>query len=63
MDSWALAFGMMLLFEGILPFLFPRQWREAFERITRYSNGQIRFYGLIALLCGMAVMLLARFLL
>ena len=44
---------MMLLLEGIIPFLFPRQWRDTFVRITRFSDGQIRFFGLMALLCGL----------
>ena len=61
MSSWTVAFGLMLLFEGIVPFLFPKQWREAFNRITQFSDGQIRFYGLIALLCGLAILLLAQF--
>jgi uncharacterized protein YjeT (DUF2065 family) len=49
-----LAFGLMLVLEGVMPFFFPRQWREAFHRITEFSDGQIRFFGLVALLCGLA---------
>lgn len=52
-DSLIVAFGMMLVLEGIIPFLFPKQWRETFNRITQFSDGQIRFFGLIALLCGL----------
>lgn len=54
--SWIAALGLMLLFEGIVPFLFPRQWRETFNRITRFSDGQIRFLALIALLCGLLLL-------
>lgn len=54
--SWTAALGLMLLMEGVVPFLFPRQWRETFNRITRFSDGQIRFLGLAALLCGMLVL-------
>ena len=46
----------MLLFEGVIPFLFPKQWREAFKRITQFSDGQIRFFGLLALLAGLAIL-------
>jgi uncharacterized protein YjeT (DUF2065 family) len=59
--SWIVALGLMLLFEGIIPFLMPRQWREAFNRITRLSDGQIRFLGLIALLCGLAIIGMVHF--
>jgi uncharacterized protein YjeT (DUF2065 family) len=55
-SSWTIALGLMLLFEGVIPFFFPKQWREAFDRITRLSDGQIRFLGLIALLCGLALL-------
>lgn len=51
--SWAIALGLMLLLEGILPFLFPKQWRDTFNRITQLSDGQIRFLGLVALLGGL----------
>jgi hypothetical protein len=60
-SSWTIALGLMLLFEGIIPFLFPKQWRETFNRITRMSDGQIRFLGLIALLCGLATLGLVQF--
>lgn len=50
--SWAIALGMMLLLEGIIPFLFPKQWRAAFSRIMNLSDGQIRFVGLLILACG-----------
>ncbi|HJW57197.1 MAG TPA: DUF2065 domain-containing protein [Burkholderiaceae bacterium] len=54
--SLTVALGLMLLLEGIFPFFFPRQWRETFNRITRFSDGQIRFLGLIALSCGILVL-------
>lgn len=55
-SSWIVAFGLMLLFEGVIPFLFPKQWREAFKRITQFSDGQIRFFGLLPLLAGLAIL-------
>jgi uncharacterized protein YjeT (DUF2065 family) len=58
-NPWIIAFGLLLLFEGIIPFLFPKHWREAFSRITQFSDGQIRFFGLTALLCGLIVISLS----
>jgi uncharacterized protein len=57
---WIAAFGLMLFFEGIIPFVFPRQWKDTFDRIVRFSNGQIRFFGLITVLCGLATLALAE---
>ena len=51
-DTLLMALGLMLLFEGLLPLLLPQQWREMFLRISRLRDGQIRFFGLIAVLVG-----------
>ena len=47
------ALALMLVFEGLLPFLSPARWRELFERAARLSDGQIRFMGLTSILIGM----------
>lgn len=60
--SWTIALGMMLLLEGVIPFLFPKQWRAAFSRIMELSDGQLRFLGLIALVCGLVLIGLVRLL-
>ena len=52
------ALGLMLVLEGILPFAFPRVWREAFKRFTEMSDGQIRFAGLTSMLVGLILFLL-----
>lgn len=54
--SWIAALGLMLLLEGIIPFFFPRHWRETFNRIIHLSDGQIRFLGMLALLCGLVLL-------
>ena len=54
------AFALMLVIEGILPLLFPAQWREVFRRIIQYSDGQIRFFGLASMLAGLVLLLLAK---
>jgi uncharacterized protein len=51
-----LAFALMLVLEGMLPFVAPRVWRETFRRVTEMSDGQIRFIGLTSMLVGMIVM-------
>lgn len=50
------ALALMLVFEGLLPFLSPATWRQAFERVTRMSDGQIRFVGLISLVAGLLLL-------
>lgn len=60
MGDWLLgALALMLVLEGLLPFLSPRGWRQVFERATQMSDGQIRFLGLASLLAGLALLALA----
>jgi uncharacterized protein len=54
-----LAFALMLVIEGLLPFMAPRVWRETFRRVTEMNDGQIRFIGLSSIMIGMIVLLLA----
>jgi len=51
------ALALMLIAEGLLPFLNPRGWRSMFERATQMSDGQIRFIGLISLGVGLLLLL------
>jgi hypothetical protein len=55
-----MAFALMLVIEGALPFLAPSVWRETFRRIMQLSDGQIRFFGLTSMLAGLALLLIAR---
>jgi uncharacterized protein YjeT (DUF2065 family) len=52
------ALALMLVVEGLLPFLSPRSWRSVFERATRMTDGQIRFLGLTSMIAGVAMLLL-----
>lgn len=54
------AFALMLVFEGLLPFLSPAAWRRAFEGVLKLSDGQIRFIGLSAIVIGVLLLALWR---
>jgi hypothetical protein len=54
-DSVWLALGMVLVIEGLLPFLSPTGWRTMFTQILQMQDGQIRFFGLISILLGLAL--------
>ena len=47
------AFALMLVIEGILPFVAPAAWRDAFLRLASMTDGQIRFIGLSSMLAGL----------
>lgn len=56
-DTLFSALALMLVFEGLLPFLSPQRWRRVFEQATRLSDGQLRFLGLSSMLGGLVVLL------
>ena len=56
MSVWELlvpALALMLVLEGVLPFLAPTAWRDAFSRMLQFSDGQLRFMGLFSMLAGL----------
>ena len=50
------ALALMLVFEGLLPFLSPRLWRDVFARATQLGDGQIRFLGLTSMVLGLLLL-------
>ena len=54
------AIALMLVIEGLMPFLVPNLWRETFKRLTEMSDGQIRFIGLTSMLAGLLLLYVAR---
>lgn len=54
------ALALMLIIEGLLPFLAPGFWREIFRRITAMSDGQLRFVGLTSMLAGLLLLYFSR---
>jgi uncharacterized protein YjeT (DUF2065 family) len=55
-----MAIALMLVIEGLFPFLAPSAWRETFRRLMQLSDGQIRFFGLSSMLAGLVLLFLAR---
>ncbi|HEY1104251.1 MAG TPA: DUF2065 domain-containing protein [Burkholderiaceae bacterium] len=48
-----MALGLVLVIEGLLPFLSPGGWRRMFEQVLRLRDGQIRFFGLGSIAIGL----------
>ncbi len=59
--TFLMALALMLVIEGLLPFLAPKLWRETFQRLMQLSDGQIRFFGLTSMIAGLLLLLLSRY--
>ena len=54
----ASAVALVLILEGLLPFLNPGAWRRMFERALQMPDAQIRLVGLASLIAGVLILLL-----
>lgn len=54
-DTLLAALGLVFVFEGLLPLLAPTAWRRAFTQLLQLRDGQLRFFGLISVAAGLAL--------
>jgi uncharacterized protein YjeT (DUF2065 family) len=52
LDYWLLGLAMMLVIEGMVPFLLPELWRDTFRKLVALSDGQLRFVGITTMIFG-----------
>ncbi|MDO8812110.1 MAG: DUF2065 domain-containing protein [Gallionella sp.] len=60
LEYWLLGLAMMLVIEGLLPFLFPNLLRETFSKMVSLTDGQLRFVGVTAMLSGLLLLYLIK---
>jgi uncharacterized protein YjeT (DUF2065 family) len=56
----AAALGLLLVIEGIAPFLSPGAVRRALARMSAMEDAALRVAGAVSMLAGVAVLWLAR---
>ncbi len=54
------ALALMLIIEGLLPFLAPGFWRATFRRVTEMPDDQVRLVGLASMLAGLLLLFLSN---
>ena len=52
-EPFWLAMALVLVIEGIYPFLSPKGWRQMFLQLLQLSDGQLRFFGMCSILAGL----------
>ena len=55
-DTLWLALALVLVIEGLFPFVSPGGWRRMFQQIMQLQDGQVRFFGLASILAGLLLM-------
>lgn len=54
----AIGFCLMLVLEGIIPFLYPQRWRNLVQQLALVDNRILRFMGLVSMLLGTLILYL-----
>lgn len=54
------AFCLLLVLEGILPFLYPARWRRLVAEMSAVSNRQLRTMGFISMFAGVGLLFLLK---
>lgn len=54
------ALGLLLVFEGILPFLSPPIWRQLMKKILMQNDHAMRVMGLVSMLIGLALVVIVH---
>jgi uncharacterized protein len=52
-DTLWTALALVLVIEGLMPFLSPGGWKRTFAQIIQLSDGQVRFFGLCSVMFGL----------
>ena len=47
-----IAFCLMLILEGIIPFLYPQRWRNLVQQLSQIDNRSLRLFGLASMSVG-----------
>jgi len=50
-----MALALLLLVEGLVPFVSPARWRRVFEQLLRLTDGQIRFFAALSISAGLVL--------
>jgi uncharacterized protein YjeT (DUF2065 family) len=53
------ALGLMLIIEGLVPFIAPERWKRLFKAIVELPVEQLRIMGLGAIIAGLVLLWIA----
>ena len=59
-DELVRAIALVLVIEGMLPFLSPDGWRQAMIQAGRLSDKNLRIIGLVSMVVGVLVLYITR---
>ena len=58
-ELW-IAFCLLLVIEGVIPFLYPQRWRSMVAQLAQVSDSSLRIIGFASMIAGTALLLISR---
>ena len=58
--EFLLALALLLVLEGLLPFLNPSGFKQAMQMIAQMNDRQLRISGLVSMMAGVVLMYLVN---
>jgi uncharacterized protein len=55
-DVMIIAGGLILVMEGLLPFISPERWKEIFRKASELPEQQVRVMGFVSILIGLILL-------
>ncbi len=59
-ETFLAAVALVLVIEGIIPFLYPGKWRNMVAMLAQVSDRQLRIMGLVSMLLGVFLLYLVK---
>lgn len=59
-DDLLAALALVMVIEGILPFIAPSVWRDAMQRLSEAGDQQLRVMALTSMVLGVGLLYLIR---
>ena len=60
LQNFVIAFCLVLIIEGMIPFIAPDRWRTLILMLKDIDDNQIRLFGLLLMLVGTALLLVVN---
>ena len=60
LQNFVIAFCLVLIIEGMFPFIAPGRWRMLILMLIDIDDNQIRLFGLLLMLVGTALLLVVN---
>ncbi|WP_069472559.1 DUF2065 domain-containing protein [Candidatus Marithrix sp. Canyon 246] len=55
-----IAFALLLVIEGILPFINPNVWRNSLLKVSELNNNKVRLIGFLSMMSGVILLYLIQ---